>query len=355
MKKFLKYCFNTAAWQPSKVEWLQLLSAISKEERDKVTRFMFKRNAKQTLIGRVLIRYCLNSLLNIEWSSLCIGQTAKERPYLKIKETSCLARLGTFQYHVDFNVSHAGDYTVIFAGAQSLNDKRSADGELDDLFKLGADVMKIEVSEKTRANNPDDSEEAVYQKELNSHDRVINSKFSNAEKQFIYNKLSPVEKLSAFYRLWCLKESFVKALGEGVGFDLKRIEAVPSSELFIDFNSKKHLVAMDTCVYVDSKLVKTCKFYEQYFTNNLGNRDPNVKTQLHIMTACVIEKEKSVSSADSSQAKTKMNEFVELNLEDLLSCIAKCSSLDVIDNSNDQEYEEYWSKYCQKAESPLVA
>lgn len=110
MKKFLKYCFNTSAWNPNRVEWLQLLSSIPKEERDKVTRYTFKCNAKQTLIGRVLIRYCLQKLLSIEWSALCIGQTVKDRPYLKIKETLCMARQNNMQYHVDFNVSHSGNF-----------------------------------------------------------------------------------------------------------------------------------------------------------------------------------------------------------------------------------------------------
>lgn len=356
MRKFLKYCFNTSSWNPNRVEWLQLLTSITKEERDKVTRFSFKCNSKQTLMGRVLIRYCLKNLLNIEWSSLCIGQTAKDRPYLKIKETLCLAKLNSMQYHVDFNVSHSGDYTVIFVGISSLASSKKTD-DLDDYFKLGTDVMKIEIDERTRINNPEDTEEAIFQKELNRHERVIESKFSNVERNFIYNKVSPVEKLSAFYRLWSLKESYVKALGDGIGFDLKRIEVVPNSELFIDLISKRHLVALDTQLYVDAKLVKTCKFYEQYFTNNLLNPKEaasSVKTQLHIITACVIDKEKNQSHSSSMEVRTEVNEFVEVSLEDILTSIISCTSLDTIDESNSQEYEEYWKKFTMKAESSLV-
>lgn len=356
MRKFLKYCFNTSSWNPNRVEWLQLLTSITKEERDKVTRFSFKCNSKQTLIGRVLIRYCLKNLLNIEWSCLCIGQTAKDRPFLKIKETLCLAKMNSLPYHVDFNVSHSGDYIVIFVGISSLNSTRKAENDLDDYFKLGTDVMKIEIDERTRLNNPGDNEEAIFQKELNRHERVIESKFSNVERNFIYNKTSPVEKLSAFYRLWSLKESYVKALGDGIGFDLKRIEVVPSSELFIDLISKRHLVAMDTQLYVDAKLVKTCKFYEQYFTNNLLNpkaATPSARTQLHIISACVIDKEKNQSNSSNMEMRTEMNEFVEISLEDILATIITCTSLDTIDESNSQEYEEYWKKFNMKAESQL--
>lgn len=217
--------------------------------------------------------------------------------------------------------------------------------------------MKIEVDERTRLNNPHDTEEAIYEKELSRHDRVISSKFSNAEKSFIYNKISPVEKLSAFYRLWSLKESYVKALGDGIGFDLRRIEVQPHSELFIDLISKRHLVAMDTTIHVDNKLRKNCKFYEQYFTKNLLNPKEESsgtagKTQLHIITACIVDKEKKDQGQVSEMSET--NEFVEISLDDILTLIIGCTTLDTIDESNSQEYEEYWLKFNQKGESPVM-
>jgi len=368
MKKFLKYCFNTSSWQPNRVEWLQLLSSIPKEERDKVTRFAFKSNAKQTLIGRVLIRHCLHKLLSIEWSALSLGQTPKGRPYLKTKETLCQAGLNTLPFYVDFNVSHSGDYTIIFAGVQTVTvpgggsgSKRADLDTSDDYFRLGADVMKIEVDERTRVSHRQESEEAVFQQELNRLERVISSKFSNTEQNFIYSKISPVEKLSAFYRLWSLKESYVKAVGDGVGFDLRRIEAQPQSELFIDLMSRRHLVAMDTVLSVDSKVLRNCKFYEQYFTNNLlnaaGSSSGGAKTQLHIITTCIVDKEKGgqgTQAQASMEARTECNEFVEISLEEILTSIISCTSLDTIDESNSQEYEEHWVKFKQKSESAVM-
>jgi hypothetical protein len=50
---------------------------------------------------------------------------------------------------------------------------------------------------------------------------------------------------------------------------------VPTSELFIDLISKRHLVANDTLIHVDSKPAKNVKFYEQYLTNNLLNQKDN--------------------------------------------------------------------------------
>ena len=187
-------------------------------------------------------------------------------------------------------------------------------------------------------------------------------RFSITEQNFIYSKISPVEKLSAFYRLWSLKESYVKAVGDGVGFDLRRIEMQPQSELFIDLMSKRHLVAMDTVMNVDTKLVRNCKFYEQYFTNNLlnasgGGSSSGPKTQLHIITTCIVDKEKGgqVAQAHASlEARTECNEFVEISLEEILTSIISCTSLDTIDESNSQEYEEHWVKFKQKSESGIM-
>ena len=207
---------------------------------------------------------------------------------------------------------------------------------------------------------------------------MIESEFSELEKNFIYSKSNPVEKLSAFFRLWCLKESYVKALGDGIGFDIKRVECVPNSELLIDLIRKKHLVVDDTRLMVDGKLVKNCKFYEQYFTSSCANSAPkdnaNNKVQLHVMTVCIIEKEKltkasssaglSICSPSSSSPnttsssiheviRTEMDEFVELNLTDIVPLMMAIEK--PVDDANTKEFEENWLKFTEKAESPFVS
>ena len=112
--------------------------------------------------------------------------------------------------------------------------------------------------------------------------RLIGSVFSHAEAAYVNNRASGVESLTAFYRLWCMKESYVKARGDGVGFDLKRVECLPASELLIDLTAsatatassssgkkQRHIVASDSRIFVDDKLVDGCRFYEQYFMNEL--------------------------------------------------------------------------------------
>lgn len=225
--------------------------------------------------------------------------------------------------------------------------------------------MKISI-ERSRATNPNDTNEELFRKELERHERVINSKFSNTEKNYIYNRPNIVESLTAFYRLWCLKESYVKALGDGVGFDLKRIECTPNSELLIDLNGKKHVVVNDTQLFLDSKLVKTCKYYEQYYMNNLTSNESTSsehKHELHIMTLCILEKESSKSSKDKSssssttnnnasaiQLSSEMDEFVEIGLKDLIGSVTPLHDLEECLNSD--EFEDLWQRFCQKIEQP---
>lgn len=44
------------------------------------------------------------------------------------------------------------------------------------------------------------------------------------ERRSISLPLSPGEKAERLTRIWCIKEAYVKAIGEGVGFGLQRIE-----------------------------------------------------------------------------------------------------------------------------------
>jgi 4'-phosphopantetheinyl transferase len=42
--------------------------------------------------------------------------------------------------------------------------------------------------------------------------------------------LSPKEKAERLTKIWCLKEAYVKAIGEGVGFGLQRIDVSLSDD-----------------------------------------------------------------------------------------------------------------------------
>ena len=352
MKKLLKYYFNTNKWSPTKAEWLALLCALPKDERERISRYMFKRDQKQTLIGQVLIRYTLKNQFNLKWNHIVLSRDAKSRPYLNQAETVKLSGMkNLFKSSVlDFNVTHSGDYSAIVSGVLTTTSEVSSGLN----FRIGVDMMKIDI-DRSKIVNPDETNlYNLYESELGQYARVINSKFGDNERNFIQNKSNSVEKLTAFYRLWCLKESYVKAVGDGIGFDLRRIECQITSDLFIDLNNNstnrnKCLVVDNTHVAVDAKPVRNCKFYEQYFLNRIEN-NLNHLSELYILTFCVIEVD-TASSASAESGGEMLEEFKEVNLSDVMSCVIPVENIGPV---NEPDFEKNWSEFCEKAEKPFT-
>jgi 4'-phosphopantetheinyl transferase len=371
MKKILKYFFNTNKWSPTKTEWLTLLCTLPKDERERIARYMFKRDQKQTLLGQLLIRHTLRQLLNIKWNHLTVQRDSKSRPFLNQAATAKLANLKTLfktNVVVDFNVTHSGDYTSVVAAVAAGPADSSAAAVSGIGFRLGVDMMKIDV-ERSRAANPAETNiYNLYESELSNYARVVGAKFGDTERNYIQNKSNSVEKLTAFYRLWCLKESYVKAIGEGIGFDLRRIECSISSDLFIDLNSSssnhrnKCLVVDNTQVQVDARPVRNCKFYEQYFLNRIENSLDHL-SELYILTFCVIDSNEAVASSPSSptaaaaaaaaeiNSSEVLEEFKEISLSDLMSSAV---AVEQITPANNAEFEKSWTDFCDKTEKPFT-
>merc|ERR1719350_2641322 len=102
----------------------------------------------------------------------------------------------------DFNVSHAGNYTV-FVAEKSVE-------------SIGVDVMSLQ---DIRFDRSDEKIQDFF--------RIMSKQFTESEWNQI--KCSSSEKqcleasLATFFRFWTLKESFVKADGDGLAWDLQRL------------------------------------------------------------------------------------------------------------------------------------
>lgn len=158
MKKVLKYCVNTSEWTPTRSEWTNLISSLPKTERDRIDRYSFKRDAKNSLIGQILLRISVKRLLpKVEWINIIIERNSKDRPCLKLSETLRLSKIGDFGSHqIDFNLSHSQDLCTVVAGVRQLKD--------DSSLWLGVDCMKIEV-DRTSSDDKLTNDE-LYAKEM---------------------------------------------------------------------------------------------------------------------------------------------------------------------------------------------
>jgi 4'-phosphopantetheinyl transferase len=79
---------------------------------------------------------------------------------------------------------------------------------------VGVDVMQL--SERPRRREQDPSSEHFF--------RAFTDHFTPLEWQYIHRASNDDARFHAFYRLWSLKEAYIKAIGIGLGFELLRAE-----------------------------------------------------------------------------------------------------------------------------------
>ncbi|MBC2582622.1 4'-phosphopantetheinyl transferase superfamily protein [Clostridium sp. DJ247] len=181
-----------------------LIKFISQDKRNKIYRFMNNNDKYRALISEILIRTIIHEELNMPNDKICIIKNEYGKPYLKSFKN----------FH--FNISHSGDWVVC----------------ADDDKPIGIDIEKIQPIEYS------DLSKRFY---------------TEKECKFIFNS-SLNEQLNNFYRIWTLKESYVKADGRGLSIPLKSFS--------IDINDYENIK-----VFTSNKL-KDCYFKEFNFDSD---------------------------------------------------------------------------------------
>ncbi|KAJ2951871.1 hypothetical protein O0L34_g4114 [Tuta absoluta] len=178
----VRWAFNAKTWEPSKDEIIAASSFIQTEEKERISRFVFKEDAKSSLIGRLMMRKFVHISSSMPYEEIRFGRDDKGKPIL----------LGAGDSIVNFNVSHQGDYVVLAGSTKSV----------------GIDVMKVEPPPN---------------KNIPEYFRIMNRQFSTSEWRTIRSYHTEMEQIACFYRLWCLKESYVKNIGIGITIPLVEI------------------------------------------------------------------------------------------------------------------------------------
>ena len=210
MMKSLRLAFNCQSWAPSAEQWKACLSSVQHEEASRISEFMFKKSAKLSMAGRLMLRHWACMATGAGWRDVRFARTEKGRPYLLPLPNSCDA-LG------DVNVSHQGDWVVLAATP---------------LAKIGVDVMKVEYKGG---------------KSISEFFRLMRRQFTDAEWRAIQSCGDESEQLFSFYRHWCLKEAVVKALGVGIGFNLQKVSFTISSPCSLHETTTNTTVTIDGC------------------------------------------------------------------------------------------------------------
>lgn len=192
MEGSVRWAFNTRRWRPCAKEWAAALALVQSEEKERIGRFMFRRDAKSALVGRLLLRKLATEVLGIPWSVAAFERTEHGRPCLVAAQAAAIGR-------VDFNVSHQGAWAVLAA-------ERGA--------AVGVDVMEV-VPPPGRT--------------IDAFLASMRRQLSVAEWDYVRTFPDEMGRLAAFYRIWCLKEGVIKATGDGLTFSLQRLSLAPAT------------------------------------------------------------------------------------------------------------------------------
>lgn len=174
-----QYCLNIKNIKNVE-EIIILQDFISSKRKNKIHKFRFDKDKIRCLLSSILLRYALVKHYNFKNEDIMIGYGLFGKPFLEKNDS------------LHFNISHSGDWIVCAVGNG----------------KIGVDV------------------EVIKEMEM----KQISYFFSRGEQEWLKSK-KETQKMEMFYKLWTLKESYMKYIGTGLGYSLDRfsIELVDES------------------------------------------------------------------------------------------------------------------------------
>ncbi|OMO62586.1 4'-phosphopantetheinyl transferase superfamily [Corchorus olitorius] len=183
-----RWAVDISNWDPSTNDFTFALSLLPQHHHSSITRFVNMGDRKRALVSLLLQYALVLEALGIPYQEVVIKRTLEGKPFLECGRV-CL----DFP-NFNFNVSHHGDYVAIAS---------------EPLCLVGLDIVSHKIPEK----------ETVLEFIHN-----FTSCFSSSEWDQIVTAGSNDEILTEFYRFWCLKEAFVKAIGSGLAYGLHKVE-----------------------------------------------------------------------------------------------------------------------------------
>ncbi|CAM9586646.1 unnamed protein product, partial [Sphacelaria rigidula] len=178
-------------------QWSLLLSLLPEAESARVKRFV-RENDRRLALGSRLLQRAL--VFGVGFSEADIRRTTENKPYFAGVGRALLD--GTASQRMrnwNFNVSHHGKFVAIASEPVCL---------------CGVDIVD---TAGRRRNTNDTAEEYL---------RYFTDHFTAKEWEAIRRAEDDDNLLRRFFLNWGLKESYVKAVGQGLGFNLRRISFI---------------------------------------------------------------------------------------------------------------------------------
>lgn len=251
---------------------------------------MFAKDSKSAMAGRLLIRKFVSEKMGIAWDKILLKRSENGKPFVANPDTD--TRRWTF------NVSHEGDFAVL-----------AADPELE----VGADVMN------TNRHRGTSSVQEFF--------KLMTRQFTDHEWNTIKAMESEWKQLHSFYRHWALKESYIKAIGTGLRFNLQRIDFHLCPLQMLEGE-----VYASTTMYLDGRREDSWKFEE-----SLLDQQHHVAVALGRRSG-----DSAVITTESGASASVPLRFTVLSFRELVSGAQPLS----------EEDPEYWESFERKQEAP---
>lgn len=152
-----------------------LRSLLTEEEAAKIAFYKFEHTRQSYVVSQAVLRVLLSLYLGVEPREVNLGVRSKGKPFLKHDRP------------IFFNLSNS-DGVCVFAF--------SGDGE------VGIDLERI--------------------RPMTDIDQLIQNNLTSREKEYVLK--DPEKSLRRFFRFWTFKESYLKAIGEGMRLTPENLE-----------------------------------------------------------------------------------------------------------------------------------
>ncbi|VUZ48805.1 unnamed protein product [Hymenolepis diminuta] len=178
-----RLAFNHGLWDPTGKQLLDVFRCISLADQSNSLKYAYRRDVKSFLAARLLVLYVTKHCLSLDSALVNAQRDTDGRPYI----------INSFNF--DFNLTHNGDFTLL-TSCQNM--------------RTGVDVMRIELPPATMS--------------VDGFIHKMRYLFSSSEFYWINAGIDEKSKIRRFFRLWCLKEAFVKNTGTGLRIDVSSVE-----------------------------------------------------------------------------------------------------------------------------------
>eukprot|EP00752_Nemacystus_decipiens_P010329 g9201.t1 len=197
MSGMQRWYLDVSEWgELSTDQWETLLGLLPEPDQTRVRAYLRENDRKLALGSRLLQRAVVSKVFGLNFSEVDIRRTSENKPFFAgveraVEDGSVSSLLNNW----NFNVSHHGKYVAIASEPACL---------------CGVDI----VDTNGRADNKGPAEDYL---------RYFTDHFTDDEWETIKRPADDRSKLRRFYLHWGLKEAYVKAVGQGLGYDLRRI------------------------------------------------------------------------------------------------------------------------------------